>query len=764
MKYLKYIIIIVLLIIFSAQFIFAQNGSISGIVKGSAKLPDVNISIEQLNISLVSDQNGKYIFNNVPAGKYLIVFSHIGYKKIRRNITLDENQNYMLDVLLVKRNLNIGEAKVVASRSDKKIKDVPLPIEYVGKTKLNNSTQLTLSDLLNRETGLSISKDSPWGTTVSIRGLSKQNVVYLIDGNRIETSTNISAGLSLLDMNDIESVEVVKGGLSSLYGTGATGGVINISSKEASFSDHAYVSSQIIGGFNSVNNGYSNYLNVKTGSTNWSLKLNGSYRIAGDTQIPNGTLSNSSFQDESINAAVKIIPAENMLISFKYQKFSAYDVGIPGGAPFPKSAIAKYKSANRELLSGSIQLNNISDVLLKANVKYYNQVIGREVEINPNPLVTSNPQADHTTNGLAVQTDWYLSSNNYLVSGIDIWQREYEGMRKVTNNVKNIILVDKPVPNSKFGSLGIFIKDEMNLLNNSLNISLSGRYDFIKITNEETKNPVYMIKDGIRNDNVRNDLASFESSNENNKSVSGGFGAVYKITNNLDAVLNLGYNFRSPSLEERFQFIDLGGIVYYGNPKLKPEEGLFFDFGIRVWEDDLNIRFNTFLNSFNNLVIDDVLHVDSVYIKKNVGEARLYGFDGRIDYSVYNNYLIYSSIAFVRGEDLTQNSNLPQISPLNGTLGIVIPIANILIADLSASIASDQKYIGLGEKRTGGFTYFDLNLSSEPIQFGFVNLKVIAGVQNLFDREYREHLSTYRGLNMVEPGRNIFAKFIFEFN
>jgi outer membrane receptor protein involved in Fe transport len=760
---MKHILKIIIILVLLSQLNYSQKSIIFGTITGDGLLEKVNISIDKNSAFAISDRNGQYTIRNLDMGSYDLVFTHIGYKKKLVSIEIEADKKYEIDIQLEKSLIQLGEAQVVSSRSEQIVKDISLPIEYVSKTKLNNTTHLTLSDLLNKETGLSVVKDGPWATTINVRGLSKQNIVYLIDGNRIETSTNIAAGLSLMDMNDLESIEIVKGGLSSLYGTGATGGVINIISKEAKFNDHTYVSSQFISGFNSVNNGYSNYLNMKAGNYNWSAKVTGSFRKVDDTQIPSGTLENSSFQDESLNASLKYVPIDNLQLNFDYQKFSAYDVGIPGGTPFPKSAMAKYKYANRELFSGSLQLNNISNKFLKASIKYYHQVIGRSVEIKPNAMVTANPRADHTTNGLSFQSDWYLSKQNYLIVGIDVWERQYEGMRKVTNLAKDIISVDKPIPNSKFRSLGMFAKDDINLFNNSLNISLSGRYDFINITNQETKNPVYIINAGIRNDNVRNDLASFEAYDETNKSVSGGFGAVYKFTNEYDIVLNLGYNFRSPSLEERYQYIDLGGIVYLGNPELKPEEGLFFDLGFRIWKDNLNIRFNTFLNSFSNLVIDDILFKDSIYVKNNVGDARLYGFDGRIDYNIYEDFLLYSSIAYVRGEDLTQNNDLPQISPLNGTLGFIVPIKNILQMDFSATLASDQNKIGIGERRTGGFVYFDISLASETINFSFVNLKLVAGIQNLFNRSYREHLSTYRGISIVEPGRNIFAKFIIDF-
>jgi len=753
---------VVFCFLFLTQLYFSQNNKIFGIINGEA-VSNVSISIAELGFSTVSNTNGEYNLFNVPKGKYEIVFSHLGFKQYIKIIEIKDNENYQLNVELEKILLHIGEGIVVSARTQNLVKEVSLPIEYIDVAKLTNSTHATPSDLLNRQPGISVVKDGPWATSVNVRGLGKQNLVYLIDGNRVETSTNIAAGLSLINMNDIESIEIIKSGLSSLYGTGATGGVVSIRTKEAQFRDNIYLSSQFISSFNSVNNSYSNYLNFKTGNYNWSAKLSGSFRRADDTETPNGTLINSSFKDENLNATIKIVPFNDFILNIAYQKFSAYDVGIPGGAPFPKTATATYKYANRELFSSSIDYHNISKKLIKTSFKYYHQLIGRSVEIKPNSFVTANPKADHTTNGLLFQSDWYLSLSNYFIAGIDFWERKYEGTRMVTNLAKDVISLDKPIPNSKFKSFGLFAKDDMNFLDNSLRISLSGRYDFINITNEETKNPVYVIVGGVKNENIKNELASFEAYDEINKSLSGGLGAIYKFTDEYDFVFNLGYNFRSPSLEERYQYIDLGGIVYLGNPKLKPEEGIFLDAGFRVWENNINFKFNTFVNSFSNLVIDDVLIEDSIYIKQNVAEARLYGFDSRIDYNFYDDYILYVSAAYVRGKDLTQDENLPQISPFNSLVGIIIPIENYLQIDLSATIVSDQEKTGLGENRTGGFTYFDISLESENIRFKFANLKIVAGVQNIFNREYREHLSTYRGIDLVEPGRNIFAKIIFEF-
>ena len=745
------------------QLNFGQNNRIFGVVSGEDPINNGVVKIMELDINTFTNQGGEYLFSNIPDGNYTIIFSYLGYKEKTEKINIKSGQSYQLNVTLNKRIIQIGEIQVTSSRSEQIVKEVSLPIEYISESQIDKNSTNTISDLLNKESGLSVVKDGPWATTVNIRGLGKQNIVYLIDGNRIETSTNIAAGLSLMDLNDIESVEVVKSGLSSLYGTGATGGVINIKTKDAEFNDKIYLSSQLINSYNTVNSGFSNYLNIRTGSTNWSAKLNGSFRKADDTETPEGKLENSSFRDESLNASIKYTPINDLVINFDYQKFAGYDVGIPGGDPFPKNALAKYKYARRQLFDASVHYNNITKTLIKTKIKFYQQLISRSVELKPNPMVTANPMADHTTNGILLQTDWFISNTNYLVAGLDYWQRKYEGTRTVNNRARNVIAVDKPIPNSKFRSLGFFAKDEISLLENRLNISLSGRYDFINITNEKTNNPVSMIVNGNQIQPPVNQFASYDAFDENNKSISGGVGAVYKFYNNLDFTFNFGYNFRSPSLEERYQFIDLGGIVYLGNPKLKPEEGIYFDTGIRIWKDNFTFRINGFLNSFSNLVIDDVFIPDSIYTKQNVGEARLYGFDSRIDFNFYDDYLIYANAAYVRGEDLTKNENLPEISPFNGLLGIIVPVADLLKIDLAASFSADQNNIGLGEKKTGGYIFYDATVMSNDINIGIVNFNVITGIQNIFDKKYREHLSTYRGINNLEPGRNIFVKLIFNF-
>lgn len=756
---MKTIIKIIIVIFIYINTFNAQTIKIYGNIKTSKNLiENVNINLIENNIHVISNKNGYYEFEVDKLGNYSLQFSHIGFKSITKKIVLNSFKDYELNISLEPNDLNIGEVVVSSSRNDKLLKESIIPIEFTSQSKVETSNALTISELVSENAGINLITDAPWATTINIRGLSKQNLVYMIDGYRIETSTNLSAGLSLIDLNNTENIEIVKGGISSLYGSGATGGIINIKSKEPKFNNDFFIHPRLSSSYNSANKNFNNSISINTGGQKWSFLISGLYRDANNVRTPNGITQNSSFQDESLDGKLKFLPVDNVEVNLTYNKYSAYDVGLPGGDPFPETATAKYIYAKRELYSGEANFYNLSNYSLRTQIKYYHQKIDRNVEVKPNANAVSNPNAQHIMDGLSIQNNWLIADNNNLITGIDYWQRKYEGIRTTTNKKANIIIVDKPVPNSKFANLGIFASDEIYLFDNDLTLSFGGRYDLITISNEETKNPLYVINNGVTNTSIINNDASYSAYDEKNNSLSGSFGLLYKVMNNLDFTFNSAYTFRSPSLEERYQYIDLGGIKYFGNPNLKPEKGISLDAGFRIWNDELHLRLNAFLNNLSNLVIDKEVISNSSYKKENVGKAELYGFDLSGEFIFHKNNYLYCTTSYVIGKDKIEDSYLPQIPPLTLNLGINYKLIDEIKMDLSMRILSDQNKISTDEKRTGGYTTFDLKLNSDNYYFLKTYFQIIIGVDNIFDKAYRNHLSTFRGVNLLEPGRNLFAK------
>jgi len=220
---------------------------------------------------------------------------------------------------------------------------------------------------------------------------------------------------------------------------------------------------------------------------------------------------------------------------------------------------------------------------------------------------------------------------------------------------------------------------------------------------------------------------------------------------------------RDFNLEERFQYINLGGDVYLGNPNLKSERGYFIDAGFRIWDDDLSLKSNFYYNAFNNLVVDKPIIIDSLYRKENVGKARLYGFDLGLKYNLMNKIVLFTTASFVQGEDTETDSNLPQIPPFNGRLGIKSSTFKYVSFEFAAAFFAAQNKVAFGETKTPGYVLFDIYLSSMLFDFGFMNFRFYTGVENILDKDYRNHLSTNRGQILSEPGRNFFVRANFAF-
>ncbi len=130
--------------------------------------------------------------------------------------------------------IELDEVLVSTNRTDDYLRNSPFAELIVDKEEIQIRPAVSLADILQNEPGISLIRDGIWGTEISIRGLNRENIITLIDGNRVVTSTDVAARLSMINLNDINRVEVIKGASSSIYGSGATGGIVNIITKVTS--------------------------------------------------------------------------------------------------------------------------------------------------------------------------------------------------------------------------------------------------------------------------------------------------------------------------------------------------------------------------------------------------------------------------------------------------------------------------------------------------------------------------------------------------
>ena len=783
-----------LLILVVTELVSGQSFTLKGKVADSKTNSPIQGAVVFISYNLMTYTNGdgEYIINELSEVTYNIKISCLGYKPVSANIKIDSTLT-QTDFSLEQSLIEMGEVVVRTNRTEDYLRNSPFAELIVDKEEIQKRPAVSLPDILQNEPGISLIRDGIWGTEISIRGLNRENIITLIDGNRITTSTDVAARLSMIDLNNIDRVEVIKGASSSIYGSGATGGIVNIITKSPPFYDKFSLNGNILAEYNTVNSLSVLGGSIFSGGSFWSAKISGSYRQAQNTQTPIGELENSQFEDYSFSSAINISPIDNQKLKIDYHNFNANDVGIPGASVFPDNADVRYPTEFRELISAGYEVQNISKVFYKLSAKYFYQLIERSVENIPNivqnipasggnparriSVLKITPSADHTNNNAQFQGNFWLFDSNNLIFGFDYWDRSYNGQREKYQLIEvldssgnvvsttNKIIGEKPLPNSAYRSLGIFAQDEFKLFQDKLSTTLGLRYDFINITSDETVNPVYEIVNGVMNTQPANQKIIWDSTDTNNSSYSANLGFIYSIFTSLDLTLGLGSSFRSPLLEERFQYIDQGSFVRVGNPDLQPEKGQAVDLGIRYYSDDIKIISNVFYSYYNDLVteVPGVFEGRNAFIKTNIGEARIYGFDFRTDYNFWSDYIFYATISYVKGDDLTTGGNLPEIPAPNGNVGFKLGLLNYLNADIYASIFEEQNDAAEGEITTPGYVVFNFLLNTIPINFSSISFRIYSGIENIFDTTYRNHLSTTRGSITIEPGRNIFAKLVMDF-
>ena len=128
----------------------------------------------------------------------------------------------------------LGQVVVTATRDERVIERTLADVTVIDSTQIAASGMASLPELLSTYGGIEISQNGSGGSTagVFVRGTKTSQTVVLIDGVRLENPTSGTANLEFLPLSAIDRIEVVRGPLSSLYGSGAMGGVIQIFTRQ----------------------------------------------------------------------------------------------------------------------------------------------------------------------------------------------------------------------------------------------------------------------------------------------------------------------------------------------------------------------------------------------------------------------------------------------------------------------------------------------------------------------------------------------------
>ncbi|WP_299095883.1 TonB-dependent receptor [Winogradskyella sp.] len=215
------------------QVLTAQNTySISGkVTSENLPLPYANIILDGTTKGAVTDENGKFIITNVSQGTYNIAVSFTGFTTQKKKIAISNsdvvinfelNQSDALDEVIV-----TGTLKAVSRLES------PVPVEVYSPTFLKKNPTPNIFEALQNVNGVRPQLNCNVCNTgdIHINGLEGPYTLVMIDGMPIVSGLSTVYGLSGIPNSLIEQVEIVKGPASSLYGSEAVGGLINIITK-----------------------------------------------------------------------------------------------------------------------------------------------------------------------------------------------------------------------------------------------------------------------------------------------------------------------------------------------------------------------------------------------------------------------------------------------------------------------------------------------------------------------------------------------------
>lgn len=235
---MKLKIIIVFILSFSNLSIKAQIGSVSGYLKSKDKpIEFASIAIKNSVLGTSSNDKGYFKIVNIPFGKYELITSAIGFENESRVIVLSEtNPTISFNFNLKESNKNLDEVVISGTLKETSKLDSPVPIEvYTDKFFKANPTP-SLFDALQNINGVRPQLNCNVCSTgdIHINGLEGPYTMILIDGMPIVSGLSTVYGLSGIPQSLIERVEIVKGPASTLYGSEAVGGLINVITKKPS--------------------------------------------------------------------------------------------------------------------------------------------------------------------------------------------------------------------------------------------------------------------------------------------------------------------------------------------------------------------------------------------------------------------------------------------------------------------------------------------------------------------------------------------------
>lgn len=714
----------------------AQN-TVSGTITNAKNQPisGVSISAPELHKGTTTDQFGKYFLNNLPNGTTRLTFVFVGFATQNKTIKIQQKEN-TLDLALEETIFEMDEV-IVSTAFNKLQSQNVMKVEHSSIKELQQKGTATLIEGLATIPGVSqISTGTSIGKPV-IRGLSGNRVLVYSQGVRIENQQfGDEHGLGLND-SGIESVEIIKGPASLLYGSDALGGVLYFNPEK--FADVNTFKANFSQKYFTNTSGSNSTLGLKTSAENWKFLTRGSYSAHSDYKISDGDrVTNTRYNETDFKTGIGYSNAKfSSVVRYNYNKL---DLGIPEEGIQEQTTNKKTAFPKQGVFNHLLSLNSV----------FYLKKSKLDVDLG----YISNDRSEFEDSDVAVlqmklktfnyDAKYHLPKFGKTESIIGI-----QGMNQTNKNSGEEYLI----PDATTTDFGIFGTANHEWKTNVIQAGL--RFDNRKITTTAQ--------------GIIGEEGSFEAIDKSYDSFNASLGYKTNLTNAMTLRLNLASGFRAPNLAELTSNGVHEGTNRYeiGNSSLKTEQNVQTDLNLEYKNSHFEFFVNGFYNHVNNYIYTsptgDVIDGNDVfdYIQD---EAKLYGGEIGLHFHPHPlDWLHYeTSFETVTGQKQSRSIGrdyLPLIpaNNWNNTIRTEFKIKNWLedgFATLNVSSTFNQNNVSGFETKSNGYTITNLGFGGK-IKLGKTVFDVNLNGNNLFDVKYIAHLSRLKTDDIPNIGRNL---------
>ena len=664
-----------------------------------------------------------------------------------------------------------------------------------------------------------VRKSGGYGFDPVLRGFKYDQLNVIIDGGMSASAAcpnRMDPPTSQVAMNMIERVEVLKGPYALRYGNGF-GGTIHFISASPEFSEGIVPYGRFSGSMESNNAVYRTEAVTGVRTAQADVSLFGSWSEAASYTDGRGQQMASAFERGSYGIRASVNATPHQRVDASLQRNSArntefpslgmdlisdktwlgnltwrFTPGVastshttaqqqsthPGTAPYanaatPSNAYESSTETGGQVVRSTSTARHSHGLLhhIETNIwfSYVDHFMSNELrELNPR-MVNAGTQAETMNFGGRTEARLNLPQGGTTYLGLDFRSEQAEGIREremLMGPMAGNTLFDNAWQKSRIQTAGLFAEIQQT----------SGDYRYVVAARLDVNHAEALDPDA-RFLAVHDDLRITQL----NPSVSAGL--IRNWGNHLETGVWAGRSVRSAGITERYiNFFPVGLDPYemLGNPTLSPQVNHQIDV-ITSWNAtslmaEVNV-FQSLLTDYITSRIDPDLAprmatAPGVRQYENLGRAWIAGVEVTVNHLLSRNLSHSLQLAWTYGENLGSGEPLPEIAPLDlrYRFGAVLWEGRVS-PDISIRHVRGQDRVSpdFGEQPSEAFTRVDLQLTYRPhsgTSSTWSNLRLVAGVQNLFDVAYYEHLSRNIagvGQPIYEPGRNVYLTIGYSF-